>query len=74
MALIIDLTYITPEIDPLDTWIINDKRATASEYEVIVCNQSDPKAEAGSMVTRQEVTESGVRVMFEDSRKEAAKV
>lgn len=71
---IIDLTFTTPDIDMLDTLVIDSELTTPSDHEVLVCDQADQEGEAGSMTTSQEFMRWEVRAMSEDSRNEAAKL
>lgn len=51
MTSIIDMIYMSPNIEALNTWVIDPKPAKPSDHDGIVYDLADEEGEVGSMGT-----------------------
>lgn len=70
---VIDLTFTTPELKTLDSWIIDEELATLSEYEFIVFDIANLNETVSIMGMSQKVIVRAIKVRSEDKKEEVQK-
>lgn len=66
MTFITDLTFTTPELWALDSWIINEELTTSMDHVLIVLDMANLDETVDSMRTSQEITEWMIKAISED--------